>query len=150
MESIVSIKDCNIYIDKHLVLKDVNFDINKGEFIYLIGKTGTGKSSLLKTLYGEIEMTEGEGRVGGDGGTGIGVYAAVEKMVGALSSPCEEEPSSSFCIVGESSSPPSRCGSAGSPTTRCDAACSCSCSCPSSSSSSGVWIVEDAVNGSCC
>ena len=64
MESIVSIKDCNIYNDKHLVLKDVNFDINKGEFIYLIGKTGTGKSSLLKTLYGEIEMTEGEGRVG--------------------------------------------------------------------------------------
>tara|TARA_B110000046_G_scaffold42977_1_gene47771 strand:- start:911 stop:1729 length:819 start_codon:yes stop_codon:yes gene_type:complete len=64
MEPIVSIKDCNIFIDKHLVLKDVNFDINKGEFIYLIGKTGTGKSSLLKTLYGELEMTEGTGNVG--------------------------------------------------------------------------------------
>ena len=64
MEPIVSIKDCNIYIDKHLVLKDVNFDINKGEFIYLIGKTGTGKSSLLKTLYGELEMTDGIGNVG--------------------------------------------------------------------------------------
>jgi cell division transport system ATP-binding protein len=64
MEPIVSIKDCNIYIDKHLVLKDVNFDINKGEFIYLIGKTGTGKSSLLKTLYGELEMTDGMGNVG--------------------------------------------------------------------------------------
>jgi cell division transport system ATP-binding protein len=64
MESIASIRDCNIYIDKHLVLKDVNFDINKGEFIYLIGKTGTGKSSLLKTLYGELEMTEGTGHVG--------------------------------------------------------------------------------------
>lgn len=63
METIVSIKNCNIYIDKHLILKDVNFDINKGEFIYLIGKTGTGKSSLLKTLYGEIEMIEGSGTV---------------------------------------------------------------------------------------
>jgi len=64
MEPIVSIKDCNIFIDKHLILKDVNFNINKGEFIYLIGKTGTGKSSLLKTLYGELEMTDGEGSVG--------------------------------------------------------------------------------------
>jgi cell division transport system ATP-binding protein len=54
----------SIYIDKHLVLSDVNFDINKGEFIYLIGKTGTGKSSLLKTLYGELPMTNGEGRIG--------------------------------------------------------------------------------------
>lgn len=65
MEPIVSIKDCNIYIDKHLILSDVNFQINKGEFIYLIGKTGTGKSSLLKTLYGELEMTEGQGSVAG-------------------------------------------------------------------------------------
>lgn len=64
MEAIVSITNCNIYIDKHLVLSDVNFDINKGEFIYLIGKTGTGKSSLLKTLYGELPMTEGEGKIG--------------------------------------------------------------------------------------
>jgi cell division transport system ATP-binding protein len=65
MESIVSIRDCNIYIDKHLILSNVNFDITKGEFIYLIGKTGTGKSSLLKTLYGEIDMTEGSGEVAG-------------------------------------------------------------------------------------
>ncbi|MEZ4722430.1 MAG: ATP-binding cassette domain-containing protein [Flavobacteriales bacterium] len=63
MESIVSIRNCNIFIDKHLILSDVNFEINKGEFIYLIGKTGTGKSSLLKTLYGELEMVEGEGHV---------------------------------------------------------------------------------------
>lgn len=63
MEPIVSIQDCNIYIDKHLILSDVNFEINKGEFIYLIGKTGTGKSSLLKTLYGEIPMKEGQGKV---------------------------------------------------------------------------------------
>ena len=64
MEPIVSISNSNIYIDKHLVLSDVNFDINKGEFIYLIGKTGTGKSSLLKTLYGELPMVDGEGSVG--------------------------------------------------------------------------------------
>lgn len=65
MEAIVSIKNCNIYIDKHLILSDVNFEIRKGEFIYLIGKTGTGKSSLLKTLYGEVDLKEGEGTVAG-------------------------------------------------------------------------------------
>ena len=63
MEPIVAIKDCNIYIEKHLVLSNVNFEINKNEFIYLIGKTGTGKSSLLKTLYGELPMVEGSGNV---------------------------------------------------------------------------------------
>lgn len=65
MEPIVSIKNCNIFIDQHLVLSDVNFDINKGEFIYLIGKTGSGKSSLLKTIYGELPMMNGEGSVVG-------------------------------------------------------------------------------------
>ena len=64
MDSIVRISDANIYIDKHLILSDVNFQIDKGEFIYLIGKTGTGKSSLLKTLYGEFPLTQGEGAVG--------------------------------------------------------------------------------------
>ncbi|GAB4380593.1 MAG: ATP-binding cassette domain-containing protein [Salibacteraceae bacterium] len=64
-QPIVSIRNCNIYIDKHLILSDVNFDIDKGEFIYLIGKTGSGKSSLLKTLYGELPMKEGEGMVAG-------------------------------------------------------------------------------------
>lgn len=65
MEAIVSIKNSNIYIDKHLILSNVNFNIHKGEFIYLIGKTGTGKSSLLKTLYGEVDLKEGEGSVAG-------------------------------------------------------------------------------------
>ena len=64
MDSIVRIENGNIYIDKHLILSDVNFQIDKGEFIYLIGKTGTGKSSLLKTLYGEFLLKEGEGQVG--------------------------------------------------------------------------------------
>jgi cell division transport system ATP-binding protein len=65
METIVSLKDSKIYIDKHLILSDVNIEIRKGEFIYLIGKTGTGKSSLLKTLYGEVDLKEGEGTVAG-------------------------------------------------------------------------------------
>ncbi len=48
-----------------MVLQDVNLTVNKGEFVYLVGKTGTGKSSLLKTLYGELPMREGEGTVAG-------------------------------------------------------------------------------------
>jgi cell division transport system ATP-binding protein len=48
-----------------LILQDVNFEINKGEFVYLVGKTGTGKSSLLKTLYGELTITEGVASVVG-------------------------------------------------------------------------------------
>lgn len=46
-------------------MKDVNFTVQKGEFVYLVGKTGTGKSSLLKTLYGELSLKEGEGTVVG-------------------------------------------------------------------------------------
>jgi len=58
-ETVISLKNVNIYQGNNLILKDVNFDINKGEFVYLVGKTGTGKSSLLKTLYGELTLTEG-------------------------------------------------------------------------------------------
>ncbi len=58
-ESVISLKNVNIYQGKSLILQDVNFEINKGEFVYLVGKTGTGKSSLLKTLYGELTLTEG-------------------------------------------------------------------------------------------
>jgi cell division transport system ATP-binding protein len=48
-----------------LILQDVNLIVNKGEFVYLVGKTGTGKSSLLKTLYGELVLTEGQATVAG-------------------------------------------------------------------------------------
>ena len=48
-----------------LILSDLNFDINAGEFVYLIGRVGTGKSSLLKTLYAELQLIEGEGYVAG-------------------------------------------------------------------------------------
>ncbi|MBA4259902.1 MAG: phosphonate ABC transporter ATP-binding protein [Chitinophaga sp.] len=64
-ETVVSIKNVNIYQGNTLILQDVNFTINKGEFVYLVGKTGTGKSSLLKTLYGELTLTEGEASVVG-------------------------------------------------------------------------------------
>lgn len=48
-----------------MILRDVEFTINRGEFVYLVGKTGTGKSSLLKTLYGELPLREGKGNVVG-------------------------------------------------------------------------------------
>ena len=64
-EPIIELKHVNIYQGKNLVLQDVNLTVNKGEFVYLVGKTGTGKSSLLKTLYGELTLTEGEGTIAG-------------------------------------------------------------------------------------
>jgi cell division transport system ATP-binding protein len=64
-EPIIELRDVNIYQGHNLILQEVNLTVNKGEFVYLVGKTGTGKSSLLKTLYGELELTEGEGTVAG-------------------------------------------------------------------------------------
>lgn len=62
-EPILAIRDANIYQGESLVLGNVNLEVARGEFVYLVGKTGTGKSSLLKTLYGELPLREGEGRV---------------------------------------------------------------------------------------
>ena len=59
-ETIIEIKHVNIYQGKNLILQDVNLAVQKGEFVYLVGKTGTGKSSLLKALYGDLPITEGE------------------------------------------------------------------------------------------
>lgn len=64
-ETIVDIRNANIYQGDSLVLEGVNLTVSKGEFVYLVGKTGTGKSSLLKTLYGELPLTQGNGTVVG-------------------------------------------------------------------------------------
>jgi cell division transport system ATP-binding protein len=64
-ESVVSVNHANIYQGGSLILSDVNFSVGRGEFVYLVGKTGTGKSSLLKTLYGELTLTEGDATVVG-------------------------------------------------------------------------------------
>lgn len=64
-QAIIELKNVNIYQGRNLILRDVNISVDKGEFVYLVGKTGTGKSSLLKTLYGDLEFKEGEGWVVG-------------------------------------------------------------------------------------
>ncbi len=64
-EAIVELKNVNIYQSDALILENVNIVVNKAEFVYLVGKTGTGKSSLLKTMYGDLTMREGEGTVAG-------------------------------------------------------------------------------------
>jgi cell division transport system ATP-binding protein len=60
-DTILSLKNAAIYQRETLILTDVNVSINKGEFVYLIGKTGTGKSSFMKTLYGDLPLKDGEG-----------------------------------------------------------------------------------------
>lgn len=64
-EAIIEIRNANIYQGDNLVLQNVNLTVNGGEFVYLVGKTGTGKSSLLKTLYGELSLREGQATVAG-------------------------------------------------------------------------------------
>lgn len=64
-QSIVELKSVNIYQGDNLILSDVNISVDKGEFVYLVGKTGTGKSSLLKTLYGDLTLREGDASVVG-------------------------------------------------------------------------------------
>ena len=64
-ESVIQLKQAVIKQRDNIILRDVNIDIKSGEFIYLIGKVGSGKSSLLKTLYGEIPLQIGIGSVAG-------------------------------------------------------------------------------------
>jgi len=65
LDTVISLKGVNIYQHDNLVLSDVNLEIDKGEFVYLIGKTGSGKSSLLRTLYGDLPLREGEAEISG-------------------------------------------------------------------------------------
>jgi len=64
-EQIVELRNANIYQGESLILQEVSIAVGRGEFVYLVGKTGTGKSSLLKTLYGDLTLREGEGTVVG-------------------------------------------------------------------------------------
>ena len=61
--TVLELKDASIFQGESLVLSDVNLQVNKGDFVYLIGKTGSGKSSFMKTLYGDLKLTQGEGHI---------------------------------------------------------------------------------------
>lgn len=63
--AIIDLNNLSVFQRNILILSNVNVKIEKGEFVYLIGKTGTGKSSLLKTLYAELPVSEGEAMVAG-------------------------------------------------------------------------------------
>lgn len=62
---VISLSNVNIYQRQNLILSNVNFEINEGEFVYLIGRTGSGKSSLLQTLYADLWLVEGTGVIAG-------------------------------------------------------------------------------------
>jgi cell division transport system ATP-binding protein len=64
-DSVLKLENTSIFQDKNLILSDINIDVKKGEFVYLIGKTGSGKSSLLKTLYGDLKLNHGKGEIVG-------------------------------------------------------------------------------------
>lgn len=62
-EEVISLEKVSVFQEKNLILNNVNLKIHPGEFVYLIGKTGSGKSSLLKLIYGEIKAVDGEAKV---------------------------------------------------------------------------------------
>ena len=64
-ESILNLKDVAVFQKDNMVLNDITLEVKKGEFVYLIGKTGSGKSSLMKTLYADLPLLEGHGRIVG-------------------------------------------------------------------------------------
>jgi cell division transport system ATP-binding protein len=64
-KNIIELKNADIFQRDHLVLSDISLEIKEGEFVYLIGKVGTGKSSLIKTLNAELPLEKGEGHVAG-------------------------------------------------------------------------------------
>lgn len=64
-DTILELSNASIFQRETLILSDVNIEIKKGEFVYLIGKTGTGKSSFMKTLYGDLPLKNGYGQIVG-------------------------------------------------------------------------------------
>jgi cell division transport system ATP-binding protein len=65
LDVIIQLTDCSIWQQNHLVLSHVNLSVGKGEFIYLVGRVGSGKSSLIKTLNAQLPLKEGSGLVAG-------------------------------------------------------------------------------------
>ena len=65
MAAVISIKNGSVFQHEHLIIKDINLDINEGEFVYLIGRSGSGKSSLLKTLYADLPAKDGSFTIAG-------------------------------------------------------------------------------------
>ena len=65
LDVIIELTDCSIWQQDHLVLSDVNLSVNKGEFIYLVGKVGSGKSSLIKTLTAQLPLKSGMATIAG-------------------------------------------------------------------------------------
>ena len=63
--TVLSLKNVTIYQENRVILSQVNLEVKEGEFLYIIGKTGTGKSSFMKTLYGDLPLTEGSGSIVG-------------------------------------------------------------------------------------
>ncbi|HOC04914.1 MAG TPA: ATP-binding cassette domain-containing protein, partial [Bacteroidales bacterium] len=63
LDTIIELKSCSIMQQDHLVLSDVNLKVEKGEFVYLVGRVGSGKTSLIRTLNAQLPLAEGEGWV---------------------------------------------------------------------------------------
>jgi len=61
--SVLKLENVSIFQNDNLILSEINIDVKEGEFVYLIGKTGSGKSSLLKTLYGDLKLNNGTGSI---------------------------------------------------------------------------------------
>jgi cell division transport system ATP-binding protein len=61
--AVLSLKNASIYQEDKVILSNINLEVNHGEFLYIIGKTGSGKSSLMKTLYADLPLSEGEGHI---------------------------------------------------------------------------------------
>ncbi|WP_333879179.1 cell division ATP-binding protein FtsE [Flavobacterium sp.] len=64
-QTVLSLKDVTIYQENKVILSQINLDVKEGEFLYIIGKTGTGKSSFMKTLYADLPLTVGQGQIVG-------------------------------------------------------------------------------------
>ena len=65
MDAIINFQNVSIFQDDYLVLSDVSFTVSSGEFVYLIGRVGSGKTSLIKTINAELPLKEGHAQVAG-------------------------------------------------------------------------------------